>query len=352
MVNSENLIKSLNQPIKASPYLGCLKFIAQASFCLIEAGESRFIDFIHAEDIIQETFNENKALEIISGFDFSLGSPIARQILIYLMLKDFHYFSNYLLKEMKSILIQNAKKGINTINQIPSSTVKASRSLMLIARMEKEFDNYDYIDNLFTEITKKVLIKKPLKKEELYAPLTFWEEDSIKNNFYTLLNRLEGATNAYFYFLSLKDEKIKLNILSIKEILLEKPVQEIYDQFIFISKLIHLIIKNQENHKKTIHHESKKFENKVFIERLGLQLSKRNEGIDEIKNLQLKMNNLIDGDIYFNELIDEEIHTIHSAISKDNITMARLEMRLNDTEYPLSVAYREHITVVLQHLEE
>ncbi len=352
MVNSENLIKSLNQTVKPSPYLDCLKFIAQASFCLIESGESRFIDFIHAENITQETFKENRSLEIISWFDFSLGSPIARQLLIYLMLKDFHHFSNHLLKEMKCILILNAKRGINTINQIPSSTVKASRSLMLISRMEKEFDNYDHIDSLFEEITKKVLIKKPLKKEELYAPLTFWEEDSIKNNFYTLLNSLEGATNAYFYYLSLKDEKIKLNILSIKETLLEKPIQEIYNQSIFISKLIHLIIKNQENHKKIIIHESKKFENKIFIERLGFQLSKRNEGIEEIKNLQLKMNNLIDSDIHFNELIDEEIHTIHNAISKDNITRARLEMRLNDTEYPLSVAYREHITVVLQHLED
>jgi hypothetical protein len=352
VVNSENLIKSLNQPVKASPYLDCLKFIAKASFCLIEEGESQFIDFIHAESITQETIKENKALELISQFDFCIGSPVARQLLTYLMLKDFHHFSNYLLKEMKGILILNAKRGINSINQIPSSTVKASRSLILIDRMEKELDNYNHIDTLFTEISKKVSIQKPLKKEDLYAPLKFWEEDSIKNNFYTLLNRLEGATNAYFYFLSLKDEKIKLNILSIKETLLESTSQEIYNKSIFISKLIHLIIKNQENHKKVLTSETKMFENKVFIERLGIQLSKRNEGIEEIKNLQLKMNNLINSDIHFNELIDEEIHTIHSAISKENITRARLEMRLNDTEYPLSVAYREYITIVLQHLED
>ena len=351
MVNSENLIKSLNQAVKPSPYLDCLKFITKASFCLIEGGESQFIDFIHAESIPQESFKENKAIEIISKFDFSVGSPIARQLLTLLMLKDFHSFSNYLLKEMKDILILSAKRGLNSINQIPSSTVKASRSLALINRMEKELDNYIHIDKLFTVLLNKVSIQRPLKKEEIYAPLTFWEEDSFKNYFYSLLNRLEASTNAYFYFLSLKDEKIKLNILSIKESILESTTQEVYNSSIFISKLIHLIIKNQENHKKPLSIETKKFENKLFIERLGFQLSKRNEGIEEIKNLQIKMNNLIDSNIYFNELIDEEIHILHNAISKDNITRARLEMRLNDTEYPLSVAYREYITTVLQLLE-
>ena len=60
----------------------------------------------------------------------------------------------------------------------------------------------------------------------------------------------------------------------------------------------------------------------------------------------------MENNICLNELIDEEIHNINNSISKDNITRARLEIRLNDTEYPLSVAFREYIKSALQYLEE
>lgn len=352
MVNSENLIKSLNPLVRVNPYSECLNFIANASFCLIEAGESQFIDYIHAEEMSKEiNINEIKMMGLITEFDFALGSPVARQIFVYNMFKDFHIFSDYLTKKIKNILNLSAKRGINIINQIPSSTVRAIRSLMLIKSMERNVDDYVNIDDVFSEISKKIFLRKPLKKEYFIAPLKFWEEDYIKNIFYIMINQLESVINSFFYYLSIKDDKIRLNINSIKDMLLQDSVHEIYIKSVFVAKLINLIIKNYENKNKNITNENKEFENKIFLERLGFQLSRRNEKIEEIKILQLKMRNIMNNDICFNELIDEEIHTIHCKIAKESITLARLEMRLNDTEYPLSVAYRDYITNALQDHE-
>ncbi|APJ02824.1 hypothetical protein AXG55_02365 [Silvanigrella aquatica] len=301
---------------------------------------------------LNEVLEEKKALELITQFDFYLGSPTARQLLSYFMLKDFNQNCIYLTQEVKRILILNAKRCLNIINEVPSSTTKATRALMLIERMEKDTDNFKHLDNLFLSLTNKVRHKIPLKKEDLSARLSFWEEDSLKNYFYILINKLETIANGFFYETNLKDEKIKTNILSIKEDFLKCHCQEIYNKVIFISKLINLIIKNHEKFPKVTEIHSKKHENTIFIERLACQLSKRYEGIEEIKKMQVKMHELLDKDIHFSEMMDDEIHNIHNAISKENITHARLEIRLNDTEYPLSVAYREHIRVVLQHLEE
>ena len=286
MVNSENLNKSINQSVKVSPYLDCLHFITKVSYSLIDGGESQFIDFIHAESIDQDKSLQNTVKKIILEFDFSLGIPLARQYLSYLLFKDFHHIYNEINKEIKSILILNAKKGINTINQIPSSTVKCSRALMLLEQVEKDINIELNLDYVFAEVEKIALSNLAIRKENLFAPLTFWQEDSIKLGFYSLLNKLEAIANSYFYFLSLKDEKFKLNLLSIKESLLDTELDEIYNNSLFLSKLLHLIIKNQENHKSEIDFENRYYENKIFIERLSQQLSRKNESIENIKKIE------------------------------------------------------------------
>jgi hypothetical protein len=352
VVNSENLNNSINHSVKVSPYLSCLNFIVKASYNLIDGGESQFIDFIHAKSIKPDDSNLNLIRKLIEEFDFSLGVPLARQYLSYLLFKDFSQTYIELNKEIKSILILNAKKGINTINQIPSSTVKCSRALILLEQIEKDINIDINLDYVFAEVEKIALSNLSLIKDNLFAPLTFWQEDSIKFGFYSLLNKLEALSNSYFYFLNVKDENFKLNLLSIKESILDNDINDIYNKSIFLSKLVNLIIKNQVNHKNEINFENKYYENILFIERLSYQLSRKNESIENIKYLKEKLQNHMENNICLNELIDEEIHNINNSISKDNITRARLEIRLNDTEYPLSVAYREYIKSALQYLEE
>jgi hypothetical protein len=116
--------------------------------------------------------------------------------------------------------------------------------------------------------------------------------------------------------------------------------------------LLKIIIINQEKTKSEINFNDKFYENQLFIERLGFHLSRKNEEIMNIKNLQKRMLEQNSNIISFSDLIDEEIHNLNHSINKESITRARLEMRLNDTEYPLSVAYREYIRSALQYLEE
>jgi hypothetical protein len=353
VVNKENLNKALIQIGKSTlPFEETLAFIGKAAHKFIQCGESQFIDFIHSEELIKEPFNEQKAQELIYQFDFAVGSPVARQLLSYLMLKEFNTYNQYIVNCIKYFLISNAKKGLNIINQLPSSTVKASRSLMLIEKIEKENNHSLFFEDLFIELVASITKQNHLKKEDLNAPLAFWDEDTIKNIFYSLINILEVSTHSFLYFIGTKDEKIRTKILAIKENFLEKNVTEIFHECYFILKLLQIMLKNQENFKKTFINESHQFENEIYIERLGIQLSRRNEGILEIQSLQQKMKNLLNTDIIFKDLFDEEIHSIHSTISKESITRSRLEIRLNDTEYPLSVAYRDYITTALQHLED
>lgn len=348
MVNKENS----NQFINFNPYQECVQFIVKTSYCLIDGGESQFIDFIHLEQLLQTQKGEINFKDIVKEFDFALGIPLARQYLSFLMFKDFYQLYCSLVKEVKKILIHNAKKGINNINQIPSSTVKCSRALMFIEQIEKDI-NLDFnLDYIFLEINKIIFSKIALRKEDLFAPLTYWQEDTINAGFYLILNKLETVANAYFYFLNLKDEKFRFNLILLKENLMSYTTDETYDKSIFLAKLLKVIIINHEKIKQEIQVNEKFFENQVFIDRLGHQLSRKNEDSLNIKTLQKKMFEQNSNKVSFNDLIDEEIHNLNQSISKENITRARLEMRLNDTEYPLSVAYREYVKSTLQFLEE
>ncbi|WGL58758.1 hypothetical protein QEJ31_09495 [Pigmentibacter sp. JX0631] len=348
MVNKENP----NQFINFNPYQECLQFIVKTSYCLIDGGESQFIDFIHLEQTQQKNRGDIAYKEIIKEFDFALGIPLARQYTSFLMFKDFYNQYCALLKEIKKILIHNAKKGINNINEIPSATVKCSRALMFIEQIEKEI-NLDFnLDYIFLEINKIIFSNLALRKEDLFAPLTYWQEDTINAGFYLILNKLETIANAYFYFLNLKDEKFRFNLILLKENLMNYSTDETYEKSIFLAKLLKIIVLNHEKAKQEIQVNEKFYENQVFIERLGHQLSRKNEDSLNIKSLQKKMTEQNSNKISFNDLIDEEIHNLNQAISKENITRARLEMRLNDTEYPLSVAYREYVKSTLQFLEE
>ena len=54
--------------------------------------------------------------------------------------------------------------------------------------------------------------------------------------------------------------------------------------------------------------------------------------------------------IKLSAVLDEEIHGLActvSAVLKENIVTARLELRMNDDAYPLSVVYREFIKNLL-----
>ncbi len=348
MVNKENL----NQFTNLTPYQECVLFIVKSSYCLIDGGESQFIDFIHLDSIQENQQKEIDYRKVVREFDFTLGIPLARQYLSYLMFKYFRDLHFVLQKEIKKILILNAKKGINAINQIPTSTVKCSRALMLMEQMEKDINIELNLDYIFNEINKIIHSNLALKKEDLFAPLTYWQEDGIKIGFYSLLNRLETIANAYFYYLNIKDEKFRFNLILIKENLLELPIEDIYEKCLFTAKLLKIIIINQEKTKSEINFNDKFYENQLFIERLGFHLSRKNEEIMNIKNLQKRMLEQNSNIISFSDLIDEEIHNLNHSINKESITRARLEMRLNDTEYPLSVAYREYIRSALQYLEE
>ncbi len=348
MVNKENL----NQFTNLTPYQECVLFIVKSSYCLIDGGESQFIDFIHLDTIQQNQQKEIDYRKAVKEFDFTLGIPLARQYLSYLMFRYFNNLYTILHKEVKKILILNAKKGINTINQIPTSTVKCSRALMLMEQIDKDINIELNLDYIFNEINKIIHSKIALRKEDLFAPLTYWQEDSIKIGFYSLLNRLETIANAYFYYLNIKDEKFRFNLILIKENLLELSIDDIYEKSLFTAKLLKIIVINQEKIKPELNFNDKFYENQLFIERLGFHLSRKNEEIINIKNLQKKMLEQNSNSISFSDLIDEEIHNLNHSINKESITRARLEMRLNDTEYPLSVAYREYIKSALQYLEE
>lgn len=329
-----------------------MRFIVKTSYCLIDGGEAQFIDFIHLDSNQQTQQLEIDFKKAVYDFDFTLGIPLARQYLSYLMFKDFNELYISLQREIKKILVYNARKRINSINQIPSATVKCTRALMLIEQIEKDVNIELNLDYIFSEINKIIHSKLALRKEDLFAPLPFWQEDAIKIGFYTLINRLETIANAYFYYLNFKDEKFRFNLILLKENLLELPIEEVYEKAIFTAKLLKLIIINQLKTKSEQETTAKYFENQIFIERLGYQLSRKNEDLVNIKYLQRKMHEQMSHQLSFSDLIDEEIHNFNQSINKDNITRARLEMRLNDTEYPLSVAYREYVKSALQYLEE
>ncbi|WP_130606077.1 hypothetical protein [Fluviispira sanaruensis] len=352
MVNNENSFILINQEITTLPYLECIKFIVKASYGLIENGESQFIDFIHANELITNNIQYNQIDNLIEQFDFYQGTPVARQFLAISMLTNLYYEANEIIDKIKKNLIEKTKINLNRISDKPSLPLKISRAFSLLENKKKlqaEILPYEEIMNQFLNRLEK---QKNSKKEELNAPLNFWEEESIRKSFYQIISFIECSLYSFSYITNMKDNKIISSLISIKEDIFASSIREIYNKTHFILRLIKLILKNNKNIEKSEENLNKEQENSSYTNRLSIQLSKLNENISEIKKLEQKMIELNTSHIKFREMIDEEIHSLNISISKENIVKARLEMRLNDDEYPLSVAFRTHITKLLQYLEE
>ncbi|WP_186645421.1 hypothetical protein [Fluviispira vulneris] len=352
MVNNENSFILINQEITALPYLECIKFIVKASYSLIESGETQFIDFIHAEELIASNTQEYQIDNLIEQFDFYQGTPVARQFLALSMLRNLYYEANEIIDKIKKNLIEKTKLNLNRISDKPSLPLKISRAFSLLDNKKKlQAEILPFEEKLIQFLT-RLEKQKTCKKEDLHAPLNFWEEEYIRKAFYQIISYIESSLYSFSYISNKKDNKIISSLISLKEDIFTMTIGDVYNKTHFILRLIKLILKNNKNIEKSEEHLNKEQENSSYTNRLSIQLSKLNENISEIKKLEQKMSEMNTGQIKFREMIDEEIHSLNTSISKENIVKARLEMRLNDNEYPLSVAFRTHITKLLQFLEE
>ena len=70
-------------------------------------------------------------------------------------------------------------KGINAINQIPTSTVKCSWALMLMEQMEKDINIELNLDYIFNEIN-KIIHSNLAKKRRFFAPLPIGKKMASK----------------------------------------------------------------------------------------------------------------------------------------------------------------------------
>ncbi|KAB8029043.1 hypothetical protein [Fluviispira multicolorata] len=349
MVNNENSFLLINQEITDLPYLECLKFIVRASYGLIESGEALFIDFIHAQHISLDNNQKNQIDKLINQFDFTQGTPVSRQVLSLFMLKYLFYESNDIIQKIKKSLVEKTKLNLNKISEQPSFALRAYRALLLLENTKNIKEEFFLYEEKLNQFLTKLSGQKITKKEDFNAPLSFWEEESIRILMYKILSLVECAIHSYMYIENMKDNKVTISLISIKEEILDSTIENLFNKIHLILKLTHLIIRNNKNQHKIIdENKTRELENIFYLNRLGIQLSKLNENISEIQKLQQKMSELNTGNIKFREMIDEEIQSLNMSISKDNITTARLEMRLNDEEYPLSVAFRNHITKMLQ----
>lgn len=348
MVNSENSIILSSHDGKWLPQLECYKFITNSATCLVNSGDSLFIDFIPSKEISYHNIHEHDLMTYIQCFDFALGSPTSRQFLAMNYLKSLYYEVKGVIQQIHKKVIQRTKINLNQMAATPTASTKATRTLLMLEQIPKIEAEYYFYENLQTQLIETISNSRATSKEELQAPLTLWQEESIRILFFKIINNFESAMLSYSYFIDINENKIIKAIQSVKEDILEKKLSDIYNKIYNSLKISHLLL---INNKKSTYPNSKETENQYFTERLCFQLSKLNQNPNCIENLRTKLLENNNPKNNFQEMIDEEIHSLNLAINKDTISKARLEMRLNDSEYPLSVVYRQFVMEMLQQLE-
>lgn len=89
------------------------------------------------------------------------------------------------------------------------------------------------------------------------------------------------------------------------------------------------------------------FENYLYIDRLGLQLRALGENADEVAKLAEGLfQYVIQNTVPCSEVLEDEIIPLNPCINRETLVRARLELRLNDRHFPLSVAHKEWITQI------
>ena len=253
---------------------------------------------------------------------------------IYLEVKNLHQLAcQEIQRELKLL--------INTIDADPPRSERLVRKSML---MKVDIDTECkeillslniQLENFNELITKKIEISKVF----FNAPLKYFEEYNIIKISLELYSYLESIT------LSLDKSDV---IFFLKTDVIENNIDLIYTKFIEVIKNILVVFESAENTFKYKATHSDEQENRIYVRRLQAQLIKLGENVTEVKKLETKLIQFsLENKIKVKELIDDEIHVLVHSILKQNIVVARMELRLNDDAWPLSVPYREFIRNLL-----
>lgn len=87
----------------------------------------------------------------------------------------------------------------------------------------------------------------------------------------------------------------------------------------------------------------------VYVERIGVQLLALGEDTDSIVRLKNALYDYaLKSRVPCLEMLDEEVQRLSTQIRKESLTRARLEVRLNDFDFPLSVAHKDWVLGLVQ----
>ncbi len=333
------------------PYLECSRLIANISLALAKSGETQFVSFVDLHEILATQFDKEVFLRGMTEFDFILGSPTGRQILSILILNKLYLEVKNIFLLTKQDLQRKLRLLINTVDADPPSSKKLIRLLSLA-----DFDITPANKVLFLGLNQKLKnleealqVKEGSSKALFYAPLKYLEENYIRKIMYDLCFNFDSVLlfiNQKFFskeYLHILDE-----LFFLKENIISEKIDLTYDNFLrLIQEVFIFIEKNDQPTSFKLGHNYD-YENMIYGRRFVVQLAKLGEDVIEVKKLEEKLKVYCsEYKIRLSEIKNEEFQHLANNISAENIAKARLELRLNDEEYPLSVAYREVVKGML-----
>ncbi|MBX9704217.1 MAG: hypothetical protein K2X39_08700 [Silvanigrellaceae bacterium] len=389
MVNSEN--KNSDNNLEPQNYQELTHhYILSFSTLLCEQGHYEFNELCDPLDkpLPQQTFQEelNRRCQ---RFDSLLKSETSEQIKKILLANLLEKQIKQLEEELFSFLSQCAKQHMNQVTLIPSVATLATISILKIRPFSLssgpfKTDFYSLLSHLnaiFDRFIMNASEKTDFSKTKFFEPFSYIETQFIQQIFRYFFVSIEQTTFIFNTFIekifSNVDVSKTLNPLESEEIIqkINTCMNEIKQHPHFINRINQYLISEEiencalgilkmfdntklaiENARKILQHslvsqdrQNTLYENMIFIKRLAFYLEKMNENSNEIQALTDKLFIYVRKNaILCHELLDEEIHGLHPLISRENITKAKLEIRLNDIDYPLSVAHRNWTLQTLQ----
>lgn len=332
---------------KNLPYDECIRMVSNIALMLSKNGLTQFIPFVTLHEHFSSHFDKNALLIAIDDFDFTLGASTGKHVLSVFMLNKIYLELKNAADVVRKEIQRNLKFYINTVDRDPPVTQKLSRKLLMMKTdIDPDCKSLFLSFNLQLKSFHDCLLANTNVSKSLFvAPLKYFEEYSVSKIFLELSYYLESIVlSLHFEERSYDYRNLVSELLLLKEIIIDGNINIIYEKFFSLIEQSYLFIEELKNSFRLTQLHSIEIENKIYIKCFLNQLVKLGEQVTEVKNLEPKLHLFSsEHNVRISTILDEEIHKLTNSMSMQNIANARLELRLNDDAYPLSVNYREFI---------
>lgn len=297
-------------------------------------------------------------------------------------------------RQLLTVFSYQARREINTVAVFPpASTHAAKSSEALLSTSVASGPVAPLYESLWNRISAasaetlaQILKKKSVSRAEVRSFKTAECEISLLSMCYFLLssaeclaislrnlsenvttfslfplrNTGEGLYQKYGDYLKHREQILDLQLASSREWSLDKARQLTFDrkyiQFCLeleskIEQWTHLLDNlnrmSQSLGQTMIRDRATEIENYLYVDRLSVHLRGYGETTEEVNRLsELLFKYSIEKNVSCSEIMDEEILRMNPRINKENICRSRLELRMNDRHFPLSVAHKEWVTQI------